>query len=115
MYPPVLAVIDVRLLLHGGGPDWAALAAAIGSVASGGVLVVGALFAQRYVKRATASVEATLFVNAVRIGIHVRPCIASASLVRLHLARGLERAPSVAVLEYQLNGRALIVGAPETR
>lgn len=103
------------ILLHHltAAPGWTAVVGAVGTAVSAFVLVVGAGIAQRYVKRASATVEASLFEGPGGLGIHVRPCVRSSSLVRLKLSD--EEVPTVAVTEYQLREGVLVVGEPASQ
>lgn len=97
------------------GPGWTSIVEAVGTAVSGFVLLVGAAFAQRYVKRASASVDASVFERPGGLGLHVRPRIRSSSLVRLELSDEEGAVPTVSVTEYQLRDGALVVGEPASR
>ena len=109
--------MNVLQLLHApsSSPDWATIVGAIGGAVSALVLVLGAVFAQRYAKRASAAVEATVFARLGGLALHVRPCIQSSGLVRLVLDHGAETAPTVSVVEHQFRGGEYVVGEAASR
>lgn len=85
----------------GGGPDWAAIVEAVSAAVSAVLLAGGAWFAQRYLARGNASVEAMLFEHSDGYGLHVRPSIQSLGLSPLRLRHADELAPVIEVSEYR--------------
>jgi hypothetical protein len=73
-----------------GTGNWS-IAEAFGAAVSGGVVLLGAIAALRYLRRADASIEAEYFPCPQAAGLHISPCIRSAGLVRLRLDRENQR------------------------
>lgn len=94
------------------GNGWTSVVSAAAGLMSALVLSLGAVVAQRYLTRATASVDAAVFETPSGLALHVQPSIQSLGLARLRLDRSEEMAPTVSVLEHQVRSGGLLVGDP---
>ncbi len=94
------------------GNAWTSVVSAVAGALSALVLSLGALVAQRYLTRATASVEAAVFETPTGLALHVQPCIQSLGLTRLRLDRSDTMAPMVSVVEHQVRIGGIVIGDP---
>jgi hypothetical protein len=98
-----------------GSPNWTAAVEAVATSLSALVLFVGAIVAQRYLRRADGSVDAIAFSRPGGLVLHVRPCVRSAGLVRVRLDRRPDAEPQVIVSEVRLDNGSEVRGQAQSK
>ena len=117
-FPAIQVIQLVGITPPGSAPrgnPWTSVLSAVAATVSAFVLALGATVAQRYLTRATASVDAAVFATPAGLALHVQPCIQSFGLTRLKLDRSDATAPMVSVVEHQVRASGLVVGDPASQ